>query len=355
MDACMMAPGITMRKVEGATLAVVLSSAVLGGCTSSRTPAPPAPFEPEDPATPAEPIAPLPLQVPAQDSRRVALGERLFFDPILSSDGKISCGTCHVFDRGGADGRAISTVAGREPPLYNTPSIFNLAYDYRFNWPAKFDSLEPQLDAPLLSPRVMRSTWDDVIRKLRADPSYKACFSAIYDEGITARSVRDAVSTYERSLTTPSSRFDRYLRGEHDVLSAAERDGYALFKSYGCISCHQGVNVGGNLVARFGVMKDLAERAPLKDADLGRYNFTKRESDRFVFRVPSLRNVALTAPYFHDGSTATLEEAVIEMAELQLGDSLPGEHVDVIVAFLGSLTGSIPTPGKGSRAAAPGG
>lgn len=345
----MMAPGSMMGKVGETTLAVVLSSALLGGCTSSRASAPPAPSEPEDLATPADPIAPLPLQSPARDSRRVALGERLFFDPILSSDGIVSCGTCHLFDRGGADGRAISTLEGREPPLYNTPSIFNLAYDYRFNWPAKFDSLEEQLDAPLTSPRVMKSTWDDVIRRLRADPAYKASFSAIYDEGLSRATVRDAVSTYERSLTTPSSRFDRFLRGEHDALSADERDGYALFKGYGCISCHQGINVGGNLVARFGVMKDLAARAPLKDSDLGRYNVTKRESDRFVFRVPSLRNVALTAPYFHDGSTPTLEEAVIEMAELQLGDSLTGEQADLIVAFLGSLTGSIPTRGKGSR------
>ena len=144
-------------------------------------------------------------------------------------------------------------------------------------------------------------------QEARLRPFLQAAFAAIYDDGVNPASVRDAVSTYERSLTTPGARFDRFLQGERDALSDDERANYAMFKSYGCISCHQGVNIGSNLLAQFGVMKDPAERATVKDRDLGRYGFTKKESDRrFVFRVPSLRNVALTAPYFHDGSAATL-------------------------------------------------
>src|SRR5262249_48339058 len=149
---------------------------------------------------------------------------------------------------------------------------------------------------------------------LEADSAYKAAFTAIYTDGVTRANVRDAVATYERSLTTPGSRFDRFLGGDRAALGEAERAGDAPFKSHGCISCHQGINVGGNLLARLGAIKDPDPGAQVKDADLGRYLLTKKEEDRFVFRVPSLRNVALTAPYFHDGSVTTLEEAVIRMA-----------------------------------------
>jgi cytochrome c peroxidase len=166
-------------------------------------------------------------------------------------------------------------------------------------------------------------------------------FREIYPEGITATSVRQAIATYCLSLVTPNSRFDRYLRQEI-TLTSEEQAGYELFREYGCVSCHQGINIGGNMLQRFGVMKDyFAERGHVGPSDYGLYAATGREEDRFVFRVPSLRNVAETGPYFHDGSAETLEDAVVTMARYQLGRELGPLETARIVAFLRTLTGAL--------------
>jgi cytochrome c peroxidase len=179
----------------------------------------------------------------------------------------------------------------------------------------------------------MASSWEQVLAKLKQDASYPADFARAYPDGLTAANIANAIATYERSLMTPDSRFDRYLRGETTALTSEELAGYRRFKEYGCASCHQGVNVGGNLFQHFGVMRDyFADKKAITDADQGRYNVTHREEDRHVFKVPGLRNVALTAPYFHDGSAQTLEDAVAIMGRYQLGRELSDEDKRLLVA-----------------------
>jgi cytochrome c peroxidase len=186
----------------------------------------------------------------------------------------------------------------------------------------------------------MNTTWPELLAKLRADSDYVTAFRATYRQDITRANVLDALASFERSLVTPNSRFDRYLRGEGDALTMGEQQGYQLFKSYGCVACHQGTNIGGNLFQKFGVFQ--APEAPLPAdgvIDLGRYTVTKVARDREVFRVPSLRNVAATPPYFHDGRAATLEVAVDTMARMQLGRQLTRGEIGLIVQFLHTLTG----------------
>jgi cytochrome c peroxidase len=186
----------------------------------------------------------------------------------------------------------------------------------------------------------MNTSWEELLPKLRADQTYREAFLAVYASGPEPAYVLNALATFERSLLTPDARFDRYLRGDQDALGADESRGYELFKAYGCVACHQGVNIGGNLFQKFGIFYDVfAEEDPVTEADVGRLAITGKEADRHVFRVPSLRNVAITAPYFHDGRAASLEEAVEAMARSQLGRSLTGEEIDLIVAFLRTLTG----------------
>jgi cytochrome c peroxidase len=175
---------------------------------------------------------------------------------------------------------------------------------------------------------------------LSADPDYKNAFTKAYPDGVTMNNVQSALATYERTLISANSRFDQYLSGDTDILTTDEKYGYQRFKDYGCIACHQGVNVGGNLFQRFGVFYDpFAVRGNTGAADLGRYTITGREEDRHVFRVPSLRNVAVTSPYFHDGSATSLAEAVDIMARSQLGRELPRDDIDLIIRFLRTLTG----------------
>jgi cytochrome c peroxidase len=183
-------------------------------------------------------------------------------------------------------------------------------------------------------------SWEEVLARLRADPGYRAAFAQTYGGNATRVSVLDALATFQRSLLTPEAPFDRFLRGERGAIDPGQERGYELFKAYGCIVCHQGMNVGGNLFQRFGIFYDpFARRATMSQADLGRFAVTGKEADRYVFRVPSLRNVAATAPYFHDGGTATLTEAVEIMARSQLGRELPTPDRDAIVAFLRTLAG----------------
>jgi cytochrome c peroxidase len=323
--------------------AILIGVCALAACRSGDSAAPeiaetaesaPPPLEVVD-----EPVQPL-TQVVVLDAARVALGERLFNERLLSRDGSLACATCHPLARGGTDGLEHSrTFDGKTAPL-NTPTVFNVAFSFRYNWNGAYASLEEELDAPML--RAMGSDWASVLEKLRGVASYRSCFAAVYPDGLTIPNVRDALANFERSLYTPDCRFDRFLRGDAQVLTDEEKAGWALFKEYGCASCHQGENVGGNLFQRIGVMRDyFAERQTTarSKADLGRYLVTADEKDRHVFRVPSLRNVALTAPYFHDGSAATLEQAITAMARYQLGRPLRPEQVARIAAFLRTLTG----------------
>lgn len=285
----------------------------------------------------SEPLAPLPLNV-ALDPRRVALGERLFGDVRLSSDRQRACVHCHPFDKGGTDGLARALAIDGNARLRNTPTIFNVGFNYAFNWDGAAKSLEDHAQALLTNTSVMAAQWPELLARLRADGEYPGLFAAAYADGTTQANVLDALATFERSLATPNAAFDRYLRGDRGALTADEQRGYQLFKSYGCVACHQGMNVGGNLFQKFGVFQS-ADPAGAEKPDLGRYRVTADERDRGVFRVPSLRNVALTGPYFHDGRAPTLEVAVDTMARVQLGRELAPDDLQAIVRFLKTLTG----------------
>ena len=302
----------------------------------------PTPFSTDEaPGTAAEsPFAPLPLKLDL-DETKVALGEPLFRDSRLSGDGTVACNDCHALDRGGANGLARSKLPTRPPVGVNVPSIFNGAFYFRFGWNGRFADIGEQLDVAMELPSAMAGTWTKAVAALRSDAAIVRAFAAVYPEGLTPDSLREAVAVYSLSLLTPNARFDRYLRGEI-ALGAEEERGYELFREYGCVSCHQGIDIGGNMFQRFGVMQDyFADRGDLTPADMGLFAHTKRPEDKFVFRVPSLRNVALTAPYFHDASATTLEQAVVTMARYQLGRALAEDQTLAIVAFLRTLTGEL--------------
>jgi cytochrome c peroxidase len=284
-----------------------------------------------------QPIAP--VAAPADlDAAKVRLGGELFHDVRLSGSGKVACASCHDLATGGDDGRARSPDSAGRPLDFNAPTVFNAALSFRLNWRGNFRELEAQNEAALLDPRLMGARWPSLLARLAADPGYARRFDAAYGRPPRQEDVLDALASFQRSLVTPGARFDRYLRGDAGALTPDEQRGYELFRSYGCISCHQGANIGGNLFQRFGVFADPFGGAT-SEADLGRFTATGLEADRYVFRVPSLRNVAVTAPYLHDGRAATLEEAVEIMGRTQLGIELPAEDIELIVRFLRTLTG----------------
>ena len=287
----------------------------------------------------SEPIQPL-LQPEGLNPQKVLLGERLFFEPRLSHDNDMACVSCHILSDNGADHLAHTLGRDSLELSVNTLTVFNSSLNHHQFWDGRAGSLEEQIDFVVANGQEFASNWPAIIGKLKQDVSYRNLFNSLYSDGITADNIRDAIATFERTLITTNSRFDRYLSGETDAINAEEKSGYRLFKTYGCVACHQGSNVGGNLFMKFGLFKDyFAKRSSPTRADLGRFNVTGQPRDRYVFRVPSLRLAALTAPYFHDGSVKTLHEAVKMMAEHQLGRVIPEQDINHIVAFLKSLPG----------------
>jgi len=287
-----------------------------------------------------EPIRPIPLGVQA-DPVKAALGKRLFNDSRLSHDNTVSCASCHDLQAGGSDGRKFSLgIHGAEGTI-NAPTVFNSAGNFKQFWDGRAATLEAQIDGPVHAADELGSNWPEIVGKLQGDADYVASFRKIYADGLQPENIKNAIAEFERTLNTPNSRFDRYLRGEQSALSSEEKEGYQKFKAYGCASCHQGVYIGGNMFATLGAMDDdyFTNRGGVTAADNGRFNVTKDEEDRHVFKVPSLRNVARTAPYFHDGSAKTLERAVSVMARYQLGERIPAEDVQKLVKFLETLTG----------------
>jgi cytochrome c peroxidase len=268
-----------------------------------------------------QPITPIP-QPPTADPQKLALGERLFDDRRLSADGSRACSSCHDTGTNGADGKRRDLSFDKSELQFNTSTIFNAALSFRFGWDGRFRTLETEAAATIENPAVMGAKLDDVLRRLNADPEIAHRFDQAYGHAPDRASLIDAITTYERSLLTPESRFDRWLGGDTAALSADEQTGYQLFKTLGCISCHQGVNIGGNLFERYGIFRPPS--APKGG----------------LLRVPSLRNVAVTPPYFHDGDAPTLEEAVRRMGKAQLNQTLSDQQTTMIVAFLKTLTGT---------------
>jgi len=290
-----------------------------------------------------EPITPIPLQVEV-NTDKANLGEILFFDTRLSSNGKLACASCHQLDTGGDDNVAIGISSSAENHLINTPSIFNAKYNFRQNWNGSVKTLEQQIDMVMKNNHEFDNNWNDVVTTLSLDHEISKAFNDNFQDGITKDNIIEVIVEFEKTLTTPNSRFDYYLRNEQSdselALTREEIKGYQIFKELGCISCHQGVNIGGNLYQKFGVFYNyIAERGDVKKADYGRMNITNRQMDAFVFKVPSLRNIAVTAPYLHDGSAKTIEQAISIMGKTQLGRSLNKNEIQQIKAFLMTLTG----------------
>ncbi|GAB3093896.1 hypothetical protein GCM10027287_41870 [Bordetella muralis] len=294
----------------------------------------------------SEPISPIVAEpISPADMPIVELGEKLFNSTLLSGNMDQSCASCHDMKHlGGSDGRPKSIGTPGHPGRRRTPSIFNVSNNFVQLWDGRAATLEDQIESAIYDKSVMNSDWKTVLERLNTDPALRALFDSAYGAEANAENVKDSIAAYERTLTTPGSRFDRYLEGDDTAITLDELRGYQLFKQYGCASCHQGVNVGGNMFQPLGIIGEpgayFRENPGATSLDQGRFEVTGDVADKFVFRVPSLRNVALRPPYFNDGSVPTLDLAVQLMGRYQLGRSLDDNDVKLIVKFLGTLTGS---------------
>jgi cytochrome c peroxidase len=292
-----------------------------------------------------EPIQPIPPAAPYADAReraKVQLGKVLFHDARLSIDNSISCATCHNVSGGGDDGRETAVGVYGQALDVNSATVFNAVYNFAHAWDGRTSSLTEQITTSVHDPKEMGSNWNEVVSRLQADKRFDEYFRTVYPNGINAANVIDAITRYEARLVTPDARFDQYLLGDLEAITAEEKAGYRLFKDLGCISCHHGRNVGGNSYQQLGVMDNYFENRKLVlESDAGRFNVTQRTEDMHRFKVPSLRNVALTRPYFHDGSAKSLNDAVRLMGQYQLGLELPEEDIQQLVSFLKSLTGEL--------------
>ena len=295
-----------------------------------------------------EPVQPLVDSLPT-DAAKVALGYKMFHDVRISADGTVSCADCHILESGGADvpdHRTSEGIAGQFGGV-NAPTVYNAVFNVQQFWNGRAATLAEQAAGPPVNPVEMGDqTWDDIVARLRMDRALVREFEALYPEGLTEATVTDAIAEFEKTLLTPRSPFDRYLRGDDTALTANEIEGYLLFKEHDCATCHAGQILGGQSFEYLGIAEDyFAARTPeiaLNDDDKGLYGFTGNERDMHRFKTPGLRNVALTPPYLHDGSAATLDQAVKAMMRFQTGADYTQQEVDRIVDFLGTLTGENP-------------
>lgn len=280
-------------------------------------------------------LVPIPTEVKVDD-KKVQLGKKLFLDTILSKDKTLSCASCHKLEDNGADNVQYSKGIDGQQGSFNSPTVYNAVYNFRQFWDGRAKNLEEQALNPIINPLEMGNTMSVVMQDLKESEKYSRLFQEIFDEGITEHNLAVVLAEFEKTLITPNSPFDKYLKGDTAALSDHAVEGYRLFKEKGCISCHNGVNIGGNLYNKFGIYKDA------KSEEFGRYNTTHKEEDKYVFKVPSLRNIALTAPYMHDGRVKTLEDAVNIMTKYQLGRPMKEDELHLIVDFLKTLTGELP-------------
>jgi cytochrome c peroxidase len=292
-----------------------------------------------------QPLAAVPVAKDSLQALRAELGRRLFFENRVSMDGNVSCAHCHLPEKQASDGlpKAIG-VFGKENPR-NAPSVFNAAMNFKQHWRGDRESLEEQAEKSLLGPASFGNP-DQVtaMGKLKAIPDYGSAFAKAFPEDkdpVNSRNWGIAVAAFEWTLLTPS-KFDAFLSGDARALSPQEQAGLRKFIDTGCASCHNGVGLGGNSFQKFGVTGDYWKETGVRTPDKGRAEVTKDDADLYVFKVPSLRNVAKTPPYFHDGSVDDLAKAVKIMGKVQLGKTVSDKDAADIVAFLGSLTGAVP-------------
>lgn len=274
------------------------------------------------------------------DNARIDLGKKLYFDKRLSRDNSISCNSCHDLKTHGVDGRAFSLGFKDHEVGRNSPTVFNAAGHIAQFWDGRATTVEEQAKGPILAAGEMAMPSPEaVVKKLKGIPGYAPLFAAAFPQDkdpINYDNVGTAIGNFERLLITPS-RWDLFLAGSDEALSPLERQGVKSFTTYGCTTCHTGTLLGGDRYMKAGLVKPW----PNKD-DVGRFAVTKNEADKYVFKVPSLRNIEKTGPYFHDASETTLEGAISKMGRHQLGIDIPKKDVNAIAAFLKSLTGEIP-------------
>jgi cytochrome c peroxidase len=286
-----------------------------------------------------EPIQPI---KPVQDINlgQVELGKKLYFDPRLSKSGFISCNSCHNLSMGGTDNLKTSIGHNWQQGPINAPTVLNSGLNLAQFWDGRAADLKAQAGGPIANPGEMAFTHTLAIDVLTSIPEYVMEFKQVFgSDKITIDEVTQAIAEFEKTLVTPNARFDQWLLGEKDVLTQDELAGYKLFKESGCVGCHNGEAIGGNSFQKMGVMEPYKAKSPAE----GLSAVTGKDADRFKFKVPTLRNVELTYPYFHDGEAETLTEAVDVMGRLQLGRQFNETENAQIVAFLKTLTGDQPS------------
>ena len=288
-----------------------------------------------------EPVRPI-IANPDVDQRKVALGFSLYHDTRLSVDNTVSCATCHGLNTGGVDNLQYSKGVENNMGGVNAPTTYNAVYNFVQFWDGRAKTLAEQAAGPPLNPVEMASTsFDEIIAKLAQDKKYVEEFNALYPDGITEANITNAIEEFERTLVTPNSQFDKWLLGDNEALTADELHGYDLFKANNCATCHVGANLGGESYELMGLRQHYFEARgmELTEEDNGRFKQTQDERDRHRFKVPGLRNIELTWPYYHDGTRLTMDEAVRDMAKYQCDVELSDAEVASIVAFLRTLTG----------------
>lgn len=288
-----------------------------------------------------EPVRPIaePTNI---DARKALLGYALYHDARLSVDNTVSCASCHGLSTAGVDNKQYSEGVEGQKGGVNAPTTYNAVYNFVQFWDGRAGTLAEQAAGPPLNPIEMASTsFDEIVAKLEKDRAFAAAFEAVYPDGLNQTNITNAIEEFERTLVTPNSAFDKWLKGDDTAMTEEELRGYELFKKYDCATCHVGANLGGESYELMGLRRHyFAERGlPLTEEDNGRYKQTMEERDRYRFKVPGLRNVELTWPYYHDGTRATLSEAVADMAIYQSGVELTEDENAAIVAFLRTLTG----------------
>jgi len=285
-----------------------------------------------------EPVQPLPA-VKTIEPAKIELGKKLFFDPRLSKSGFISCNSCHNLSMGGSDNLKTSIGDRWQKGPINSPTVLNSSLNLAQFWDGRAKDLQEQAGGPIANPGEMAFTHALAVDLLRSIPQYVAEFKKVFGhDKLTIEEVTSAIAAFEETLTTPNARFDRWLKGDKNAIDAQELRGYQLFKNAGCVACHNGPNLGGSSFQRMGVVEPYKTTSTAE----GRFAVTGKDADRFNFKVPTLRNVELTYPYFHDGAADTLAQAVDTMGRLQLGRKFSDAENADIVAFLKTLTGEQP-------------
>jgi len=311
------------------SLSVVAADDLMASAQARFKPVPQSPPSlPGNPATPA----------------KVELGKMLYFDPRLSASHAISCNSCHNVGLGGVDAEETSIGHHWQRGGRNAPTVLNSVFNTAQFWDGREKDLEAQAGGPMVNPIEMASPKEHVGEQLAAIPGYVTAFKAAFPgmaDPVSLANAQKAIAVFEATLITPNAPFDRYLKGDSAALTNPQKEGLRVFMSKGCVACHNGINVGGGMYAAFGaVEKPGADLLP--PSDKGRFAVTKTATDEYVFKVPTLRNITLTAPYFHTGRSWDLRQAVAVMGTSQLGTELTSQEIDNVVAFLGSLTGEQP-------------